>query len=121
MVEPDLRTGALDLQRTANHFGLCRCGIVARPSCRSPPRRGTIRDLSPSRQRIGVLGGLPDSRSLDRNLEEAVTLTGAKVARDATHVELLDIGIRKQRILSLGARTGGDVEIDLSGYLILPG
>jgi cytosine/adenosine deaminase-related metal-dependent hydrolase len=64
---------------------------------------------------------LPDSRSLDRNLEEAVTLTGAKVARDATHVELLDIGIRKQRILSLGARTGGDVEIDLSGYLILPG
>ena len=50
-----------------------------------------------------------------------MTLTGAKVARDATHVELLDIGIRKQRILSLGARTGGDVEIDLSGYLILPG
>jgi cytosine/adenosine deaminase-related metal-dependent hydrolase len=50
-----------------------------------------------------------------------VTLTGAKVARDATHVELLDIAIRKQRILSLGARTGGDVEIDLSDHLILPG
>jgi cytosine/adenosine deaminase-related metal-dependent hydrolase len=48
-------------------------------------------------------------------------LTGARVARSANCAERLDIEIRRGRVQPFGSSTGQGPELDLEGYLILPG
>jgi cytosine/adenosine deaminase-related metal-dependent hydrolase len=48
-------------------------------------------------------------------------LTGARVARGATSTERIDLEIRRGRFQPWGNSTGKGPELDLDGYLILPG
>lgn len=49
-----------------------------------------------------------------------MTLTGARVARGATSAERIDLEIRHGRVQPRGS-SGGEPELNLDGYLILPG
>jgi cytosine/adenosine deaminase-related metal-dependent hydrolase len=48
-------------------------------------------------------------------------LTGARVARDANCARRLDLEIRRGRVQTFRSSTGRGPELDLDGYLILPG
>jgi cytosine/adenosine deaminase-related metal-dependent hydrolase len=48
-------------------------------------------------------------------------LTGARVARNATSADRMDLEIRGGRFQPWGSSTGGGPELDLGGHLILPG
>ncbi len=50
-----------------------------------------------------------------------MTLTGARVARSATSAERIDLKIRHGRIEPRGGSSGDRLELNLDGYLILPG
>jgi cytosine/adenosine deaminase-related metal-dependent hydrolase len=48
-------------------------------------------------------------------------LTGARVALSATSAERIDLAISRGRLLPWGSPTGSGPELNLDGYLILPG
>jgi len=50
-----------------------------------------------------------------------MTLTGARVARGATSAERIDLEIRHGRVQPRGSSSGDEPELNLDGYLILPG
>jgi cytosine/adenosine deaminase-related metal-dependent hydrolase len=54
-------------------------------------------------------------------LDKIMKLTGARVTLNATSTERIDLEIRRGRIRFLGSSTGKGPELDLTGYLILPG
>jgi cytosine/adenosine deaminase-related metal-dependent hydrolase len=56
---------------------------------------------------------------VDRHLEKAMTLKGARIALGAAESVPLDLGVRAGRITFTPRR--GDATLDLRGYLILPG
>jgi cytosine/adenosine deaminase-related metal-dependent hydrolase len=56
---------------------------------------------------------------VDRHLEKAVTITGARVALNATDSAVVDLGLDAGRISFSPPRR--DAALDLRGYLILPG
>jgi cytosine/adenosine deaminase-related metal-dependent hydrolase len=48
-------------------------------------------------------------------------LTGARVALSATSTERIDLEVRRGRVQPFGSSTGRGPELDLDGYMILPG
>ena len=50
-----------------------------------------------------------------------MTLTSARVARGATSAERIDLEIRHGRVQPRGSSSGDEPELNLDGYLILPG
>jgi cytosine/adenosine deaminase-related metal-dependent hydrolase len=48
-------------------------------------------------------------------------LIGARIARNACETERMDVSIRHGRIVGFGPGRARDLEVDLSGYLLLPG
>jgi cytosine/adenosine deaminase-related metal-dependent hydrolase len=54
-------------------------------------------------------------------MAEIVRLTGARVALDAIRTESIGLKIDSGRILPFDSRVETDTEIDLTGYLLLPG
>jgi len=61
------------------------------------------------------------TRRLDRHLEEAVIVSGAKVAISATQAEYKDLLLRRGRVFWPDGRPGKEHKLDLGGFLILPG
>lgn len=54
-------------------------------------------------------------------MEQAIRLTGARVALGARRTEFIDLAVRRGRILPFGSAVTGGTQIDLTGHLILPG
>jgi cytosine/adenosine deaminase-related metal-dependent hydrolase len=58
---------------------------------------------------------------MDRGVEEAMTLAGARVSLNATESVATDLTISNGRVKSFGATNRGAGRLDLEGSLILPG
>src|SRR5580693_4058881 len=54
-------------------------------------------------------------------MEQAIRLTGARVALGARRAEFIDLALRRGRILPFGSAVSGGPQIDLTGHLLLPG
>ncbi len=54
-------------------------------------------------------------------MAEVVRLSGARVALSATHAERIDLQVHGSRILPFDSRFDPDIDLDLTGHLLLPG
>jgi cytosine/adenosine deaminase-related metal-dependent hydrolase len=54
-------------------------------------------------------------------MEQAVRLTGARVALEARHAEYMELAIRRGRILPFDSAAADGLRYDLTGHLLLPG
>lgn len=54
-------------------------------------------------------------------MAEVIRLKGARVARSPTRAECMDVFVQGGRILCFGSHAKSDVDLDLTGYLLLPG
>ena len=87
-------------------------------ACFGEPEREIFRQAGKA---SSVPGIEPHSRAARHVLDEAVRLTGARVAFGATSAERIDLEILRGRIQPFGSCTGRGPELNLDGHLILPG
>jgi cytosine/adenosine deaminase-related metal-dependent hydrolase len=64
---------------------------------------------------------VPHPRGTYFRVDEAVRITGARVAFDAVQAPRVDLSIQRGKILPFETRGQDAVQLDLSGHLLLPG